>query len=334
MRRESIAVVIPVYNRAAYVAQTLASVAAQTRQPDELIVVDDGSTDETAKVVARCRRRYRLPLRWIAQEHAGTTVAMNRGIQATDCTLVAVLDSDDLCHPRRLELQESLFRQRPELVLVGSSVQCIDAQGTCLHHRREVCDDLSLRLRLLFKCPMAHPATMLRRDAWQRAGGYDTSFRYAHDYELFSRMAHHGQLANCPQRLLRYRVHPHSITGSRRMEQLAEVRRISIRNLLDAGLADSEQEAMVLRLLVGVEKYAELGPGLSRRRLLDLADRLSERFSASPDPRLRRWTRRAYRNAIRYSRPRTEADATLRLWWRGMRGMLRPYPRRRFRKCG
>lgn len=326
MYRETIAVVIAVRNRAAYVTQTLDTVAAQTRLPDEIVVVDDGSEDGTAEVVERWRRRHRLPLRLIRQNHAGATVAGNRGVRASSASLVAVLDSDDLCHPRRLEIQERMFAQRPELVLVGSSLECIDAQGRSLGFRREAPDDSSLQLRLLFKCPIAHPAAMFRRSVWEQVGGYDERVCYAHDYELFSRMARHGQLANAVETLLRYRVHRHSITSRHRIHQLAVVRQVSLDNLLADGLARCPQEAMLLRLLVGVEKYAFPVPELDRTRLLHLADRLASRFRRASDPRLRRWARRAYRNALRFSRqtaPRFPRN--LPQLWRGIQGAIAPY---------
>jgi len=110
--RYSVSVVIPAYNIEAYLARALDSVLAQTQPPDEIIVVDDGSTDQTAAVA----QRYGSQVRYIYQENAGLSAARNTGIRNATCTWIALLDGDDEWLPDKLRLQVDLLRRNPHLV--------------------------------------------------------------------------------------------------------------------------------------------------------------------------------------------------------------------------
>ena len=117
----SISVVIPAYNSAAQLARALDSVLAQTRPAEEILVVDDGSTDATAEVA----RSYGDAVRLIAQANAGAAAARNAGIRAARGTWIAFLDADDEWLPDRLALQTDILDRRPDLVWVsGNSISC------------------------------------------------------------------------------------------------------------------------------------------------------------------------------------------------------------------
>ena len=108
-----ISCVVPVYNGERYLAETLDSILAQTYQPREVIVVDDGSTDRTAAVAAS----YAPGVRYLWQVNAGEAAARNRGISASRGDFIAMLDADDLWHPEKLQRQMARFVERPELDL-------------------------------------------------------------------------------------------------------------------------------------------------------------------------------------------------------------------------
>ncbi len=105
MKRANVSVVIPTYNAASWIAETLESVLAQTVQPAEIIVVDDGSTDDTAVVLDPYQNR----IRHICQDNAGVSAARNRAIEAANGEFIAFLDSDDIWHPQKLEYQMDVF---------------------------------------------------------------------------------------------------------------------------------------------------------------------------------------------------------------------------------
>ena len=119
------AVVIPSFDHARFVGAALDSVLAQTRRPDRIVVVDDGSHDATAAVVARYRERG---VELHVQENAGAHAALNRavGLAAEDCELVAILNSDDVYEPRRLERCLAELAARPDLGAVVSELAVID----------------------------------------------------------------------------------------------------------------------------------------------------------------------------------------------------------------
>jgi glycosyltransferase involved in cell wall biosynthesis len=109
--RYEISCIIPSFNAADYIQEALDSIQGQTLKPFETIVVDDGSTDETAKIIAN----YGTPVTYIYQDNAGPGAARNRGIELARGDFLAFLDADDVWHPDKLASQMERFKQRPEL---------------------------------------------------------------------------------------------------------------------------------------------------------------------------------------------------------------------------
>ncbi len=130
MAQLGVSVVIPTYNRAALLPRAIASAVANVAAGDEIIIVDDGSTDHTAAVV----RGYGERLRYLPLPHAGAGAARNAGIEAAANPLIAFLDSDDEWLPGKLALQRAVFRRWPEVRLCFTDFQVRDREGV-LHHR-------------------------------------------------------------------------------------------------------------------------------------------------------------------------------------------------------
>src|SRR5438034_9298591 len=121
----TVSVIIPTYNYARYLAAAIESALAQTYAPLEIIVVDDGSTDDTLRILGAYGNRLRV----LRQANQGAGAARNAGIAAARGEYVAFLDSDDLWHPRKLELQLARFASDPDLGLVHCGVEVLDEQG-------------------------------------------------------------------------------------------------------------------------------------------------------------------------------------------------------------
>ena len=129
----TVSAVIPAYNAGKYVGRAIESVLAQTRKADEIIVVDDGSTDDTAEVV----ERFGDAVRFIRQENAGASFARNTGIEAATSDWIAFLDADDEWLPNKLKLQTEHLERNPNLVwTTGNYIRCY-----CSRDRRH--DDMS-----------------------------------------------------------------------------------------------------------------------------------------------------------------------------------------------
>ena len=133
-----VTVLIPTYNAAAYLTETLESVCTQTFRDFELLIVDDGSRDDTLAMARRFESR--LTLRIIEQANAGPAAARNNGVRQAHGEYVAFIDSDDLMMPRRLEAQLALFDADPALGLAHTDLMTFDDRGVLHTSRRALAD--------------------------------------------------------------------------------------------------------------------------------------------------------------------------------------------------
>lgn len=163
----SVSVIIPVYNREAYVAEAICSVLDQTVPPTEVIVVDDGSCDRSAEIV----QAFGGPVRYMAQPNSGAAVARNRGVDLSTGDLLAFLDSDDRWLPDKLERQLAALEAQPDLAMVFG------------HVRQFISPDLDEAAQARVRIPaevMAgyHVGTLLiRREAFWRVGYFETQWQ-------------------------------------------------------------------------------------------------------------------------------------------------------------
>ena len=203
----NISVVIPAYNQARYVAEAIDSALAQLRKPLEVIVVDDGSTDETPAVL----QRYGAPVRVIRQRNAGIGAARNAGVAAARGDYVAFLDADDVWHPRKLFLQMLRFDRDPQLGLVHCGAEWFDdATGRPLGidlagGEGWIAADLLRFERAVIAAGWSTP--LLPRRVLEEAGGFDVRLPSAEDWDLFVRVARRYRAGYVPEVLVRYRVH-------------------------------------------------------------------------------------------------------------------------------
>ncbi len=191
------------YNGMPLLQEAVASVLAQTAVSLQYIVVDDGSTDDTA-VYLQSLSDPRLIV--LQPGRVGRAHALNLAIEAAATPFIANLDADDVMLPGRLAAQAVYLTQHPEVGLIGSAVQWQTADGQ-QETRQFLPDDASLRHRLFTGYPFVHSAVMYRRTAIQQAGGFDPSLPCALDYDLCCRIALHARLANLPEPLVVRRVH-------------------------------------------------------------------------------------------------------------------------------
>ena len=200
-----ISVVIPVYNPGHLLDRALDSVLGQTRPPDEILVVDDGSDREVGSdLVGRYPK-----VRFHRRPHLGVSAARNAGIQLAEGDLIAFMDGDDLFLPTKLEHQAAVFERHPRTCLVNSGWQVMDEAGQTLSTMRpwEQAPRLDLKTWLLWK-PVLPGALIIRRRSLLAVGGFDESLSHAEDVDLVLRLS----LAGCQSRwlreaTLRYRRH-------------------------------------------------------------------------------------------------------------------------------
>ncbi len=215
-----VSVVTGVWQSAATLERSLASVLAQDLRELELIAVDDGSSDGSSELLRRLAGRDPR-VRVLRQENRGLTVALARACDEARAPFIARHDADDYSLPGRLRLQVERLRARPELAFVSCWVQVLGPSDELLLETRRPSDD-ALALRRLDTHDEApvHGSVMFRAEAYQRAGGYRAQFRYAQDWDLWLRLAELGGLSYVPEFLYAFRVSPGSLSAARRAQQL------------------------------------------------------------------------------------------------------------------
>jgi len=207
-----ISVVIPTYNYGHFVCETVESALAQTYTPIEVLVVDDGSTDDTqARLATYCNR-----IHYIHQQNRGLSAARNTGIRAARGEFVALLDSDDLWLPEKLERQVALFVHEPDAGLVATERFAIDETGKRLDYAREHCSregSHELTMRDLLEFPAFSPSSVLaRKDALLAVGGFDEGLKAVEDMEMWVRVAARFRVLRLNATLTAQRFHSKSMS--------------------------------------------------------------------------------------------------------------------------
>ncbi len=214
MPNPTIDVVIPVFNGARTVESAMASIQAQTLRDIRILVVNDGSTDETPAILERLAAADRRVV-LLHRANGGIVDALNAGLAACRAELVARHDADDLAVPDRLERQVEWLRRHPGCSAVSGSVIHIDEAGRELGPKVALSPpDLADPTAYPQLEPyLIHPFLMMRRAAVEAVGGYRHVF-HAEDTDLYWRLQETGQLANMPDLLGFYRIHGQSVTSA------------------------------------------------------------------------------------------------------------------------
>jgi hypothetical protein len=203
---------LPVLNGMPYLPETLASMESQTFQGFEVLAWDNGSTDGTLEILHDWIPK-RLPGRVISGRPMGLGACLAAMVEMATTTYCARIDADDVNHPKRLELQLEFLARNPDVAVVGTQAQSIDANGDVLpqSHRLPTTHE-EIVWRLLRHWSLWHPTVLFRREAALQAGNYLPE-RPVEDYSLWLRMARVGRLANLSETLLDRRVHDESIVA-------------------------------------------------------------------------------------------------------------------------
>ena len=202
--RPLVSAILPVFNGAEFIADAIESVLNQTYQPIECIVVDDGSTDETADVV----RRYAPDVRLLQQTNQRVARARNNGAAQAAGRLLAFLDADDTWAPERVERQWEVLANRPELGAVVCATQVVDGFGNPTRVI-EQSPDLSVEDLLLWRSGAVSSSSnlLIRRETFDEVGGFDERLTASEDWMMTLRLLSRGALTAIPDPLVRYRVH-------------------------------------------------------------------------------------------------------------------------------
>lgn len=213
MTDPDVTVLMPAFNAGRFIGASIRSVLRQELGNFELLVIDDGSTDDTAAVVGGFRDpRVRLRRH---KANRGLVATLNEGLREARGPLVARQDADDLSRRDRLGRQAGYLRSHPGDVAVGTGADLIDERGRYRGALRLPRTRAQLRWDLCFRNPVPHSSVMLRRrEILDEYGGYPDSVA-SEDYSLWSRLAAGERFGLIPRRLVAYRIHSSSVMMSR-----------------------------------------------------------------------------------------------------------------------
>lgn len=200
-----VSVVITTYNREKSIRKAIESVLNQTHRNIELIIIDDGSIDETKEII----RPYFLDprVRYFYEDNKGCADAMNNGIAVAKGKYVAILDSDDFwCDNQKIEKQLDFLEKNTDYVLVGGGATMIDEKGKEIVSYLLVEHDADIRKEILVNNVFAHVTVLFKKEAWEKVGGYDKNY-WMEDWDLLLKMGLVGKLHNIQEIFANYLGH-------------------------------------------------------------------------------------------------------------------------------
>jgi glycosyltransferase involved in cell wall biosynthesis len=209
-----VSVIITTFNRAHFLREAINSVLSQTYQDFEVVVVDDGSTDDTRETI----KSYTDPrVKYIYQKNQGAGAARNTGLQASEGRLIALLDADDIWLPEKLELQIKALALNPRASVVYSDMYFFGSKSSTTPEtffqwlkwpppKGKVIDKMVVR-------SFGHPSTLMtRREVFDTIGLFDENLPYCDDYDMLIRLAAYFEFEVVPLPLVKYRLHPDQIS--------------------------------------------------------------------------------------------------------------------------
>lgn len=197
---------MPVYNGAEYLAESVESILRQTFQTFEFVILDDGSTDRTPTILREWAGRDKRIRVVASPQRLGVVGSANRVVWEAHAPVCARMDADDLSHPDRLQRQWEVLASHPDVCLVGTLAEAIDAHGHVIRRR-----DRSTLLRRGAIPPFPHGSAMFRRQTFDEVGGYRAACALWEDRDLFIRMSHQARILVLPFPLYRLRCHSQSV---------------------------------------------------------------------------------------------------------------------------
>lgn len=218
-----ITIVIPSYNQAGFIRETLDSILGQqTDHEVEVIVMDGGSTDGTTDIL----KEYGERIRWVSEKDEGQSDAVNKGIEKASGEIIGWLNSDDLYEPGSLPEVLDVFARDPDCRWVYGKCRIIDEEGKEIMKWITHYKNLSLKRysagKIFRENFISQPAVFFRKDLFEEAGPLDTTLNYAMDYDLWLRFAKRSKPCYIDRYLARFRRHGSSKSETGTREQFRE----------------------------------------------------------------------------------------------------------------
>lgn len=239
MNASRVTVLMPVYNGERFLREAIDSILQQTFTDFELLIIDDGSEDESVAVI---QEYYDSRIRLVHNgTNLGLVASLNKGFGLARGEYVARMDCDDVCLPERLALQVAFMEEHREIGICGTWVELIVEPSGQIW--RCPTDPDTVKCSLLFGPVLVHPTVMIRRAFLNESRLlYDPLFKHAEDFDLWVRASEYTSIANIGKVLLRYRLHPQQVGQRHNEEQIISAGKIRIAQLYKLGVTPSAEE--------------------------------------------------------------------------------------------
>lgn len=201
----NVSIVLPAYNAELTIGEAIQSIIDQTYSDWELIVINDGSSDDTENVVRTFSDKR---IRYYANDSNRKLIyTLNRGLRLATGKYIARMDADDICYPDRLAKQVSFMNAHPSVIVCGTQIEYFGSKLTNYRKLRFPCENKELKSKLAISTCFAHPTVLIRRVVLEKNNvKYDDNFKNAEDYSLWIDLSPFGEFANLPEKLLKYRI--------------------------------------------------------------------------------------------------------------------------------
>jgi glycosyltransferase involved in cell wall biosynthesis len=220
-----VSVVMSVYNGEKYLKEAIDSILNQTFKDFEFIIINDGSTDNSLKII----KSYKDPsIILISRKNKGLVDSLNEGIKKAKGEYIARMDADDISLKERFKKQVEFLDKNTEVGLVGTSMKIIDDNGSVKRIQYVLCGDCELKSELILRCPYVHGSTMIRRNALPPSEIYRKKYWPAEDYDLWLRLAINTKISNLCEPLYHYRENNLGISSQNTALQSRKAHKIGL----------------------------------------------------------------------------------------------------------
>lgn len=206
-----VSVIMPLYNAEAYLREAIDSILTQSYPHFELLILNDGSSDRSEEI---CRSYHDSRIRYHFHQNIGLAGTLNKGLELATGAYIARQDQDDIAHSTRFEKQVAYLEAHPSVLLLGTRAKVFSDSQDFIKLHDHATHPAVLKFDLLFDNPFVHSTVMFRKKDSDLIGGYNTDRSYFEDYDLWSRFARKGDVANLPDVLLDYRHHEKGLSKS------------------------------------------------------------------------------------------------------------------------
>lgn len=240
-----LSVILPVYNCEKYLAVCIESILVQTFKDFELIIIDDGSTDQSYNIIKSFRDSRIIVSR---QNNKGLACTLNYGLKISKADIVARIDADDICFPERFEKQYEFLMNNEEYIIVGSQAVIIDKEGNRVYttNSHEVpCLNQEIKNKFPLN-PFIHSSVMFRKKYVIECGGYYEPIKhYFEDLILWNKLKKYGKMYNLSSPLIYYRLTPTALTTKHNSKEMREVQKSIIDRILNNEDIDELKERFI-----------------------------------------------------------------------------------------